>query len=132
MSLLRRLLGEGGSRPLGERGERLAERHLKRAGYRIIRRNLRIAKDEADLVAFTPDGGTVVVVEVKTRSGDDIAPEEGVNQAKRRHLSRLAARLQRRRRFADRPFRFDVIAITWPDGEVPDLRHYIAAFESTI
>lgn len=118
---------------LGEKGERYAARWLKRRGYRIIERNYTVGDDEADVIAIAPDGKTVVIVEVKTRADSDIPPEEQVGPTKRYCLSRLAARLARQHRFADRPFRFDVIAIVWPeDVEKPDVRHYEGAFESRV
>ncbi len=51
--------------PLGRTGERLAERHLRRSGYRLLARNFRAAGAEIDLVAA--EGDTIVFVEVKTR-----------------------------------------------------------------
>ena len=38
--------------PLGRRGERAAEKYLKRNGYRIVARNFRAAGAEIDLVAI--------------------------------------------------------------------------------
>ena len=40
---------------------------LKRAGYRIVGRNVHVPMGEADLVCVAPDRRTVVVVEVKSR-----------------------------------------------------------------
>ncbi len=55
--------------PLGRRGERAAEKYLRRNGYRIVARNFRAAGAEIDLVAM--DGETLVFVEVKTRRSRD-------------------------------------------------------------
>src|SRR5579863_3056366 len=55
--------------PLGRRGERAAEKYLKRNGYRIVARNFRAAGAEIDLVAM--DGETLGCVEVKTRRSRD-------------------------------------------------------------
>ena len=126
--LLGRLLGSGAA--LGARGERLAARWLRRRGYRIVQRNLRVGRDEADLVAIDPDGVTVVIVEVKTRAADAPAPEESLDEKKRFRLARLAARLQQTPGYADRPVRLDAIAIVWPSSGEPEVRHYVAAFES--
>jgi putative endonuclease len=115
---------------LARRGETLAARWLGRRGYRIIARNLRVGRDEADLVALDPDGATVVVVEVKTRGRRASEPEARVDRVKRARLVRLATRLERRRAYRDRPFRFDVIAIEWPAGGEPEVRHFEAAFEA--
>ena len=90
MNWLRRLAGQH-RRILGRRGERRAARFLRRRGYRILHRNLTIGRDEADLVALDPDGRTIVIVEVKTRSSDYLAPEVKINRDKQYRLARLAA-----------------------------------------
>ncbi len=114
-------------RPLGVQGERYAARWLSRQGYEILRRNVRLGRDEADLIARGPDGCTLVIVEVKTRRESIPAPEASIHRDKRRHLTRIAQRLQRRGAM-DQPIRFDVIAIVWPEGGEPDVRHYVNAF----
>lgn len=114
----------------GRRGETLATHSLRQAGYRILDRNLRIGRDEADIVALAPDGETIVIVEVKTRRGRYLAPELNVDRPKRRHLTRLALRLQERRRYADRPMRFDVLTIVLSDGGPPEIEHFENAFDA--
>ncbi len=54
------------SRDLGARGEREAERALKRAGYKIVERNFTSRFGEIDLIAM--DGDILVFIEVKTRT----------------------------------------------------------------
>lgn len=114
-------------RTLGERGERHAAGHLRRAGYRILARNLRIGSGEADLVALAPDRRTIVVVEVKTRvvGRTHPAPERSITAHKRAKLLGVARAVAARGRWQDRPIRIDVIAIDWPVGRgLPSLRHY--------
>jgi putative endonuclease len=113
---------------LGDRGERLAARWLKRRGYRILRRNYVVGRDEADLVAVDPDGKTLVIVEVKTRAAEVPGPEAGFTRDKRFRLTRLASRLHDRPEFHDHPIRFDAVAIVWPPGGEPEVRHYKDAF----
>ena len=115
---------------LGHRGERVAERYLRRNGYRILHRNLRIVDDEVDLVALDPDGTTTVIVEVKTRTTDEPAPEAAINSKQQFRLARLGSRLVKRPPFQDRPVRFDVIAIVWPDQGKPQIKHFVAAFDA--
>ena len=58
--------------PARDAGERAAERFLRALGYRIVARNWRSprdARDEADLIALTPDRSELVVVEVKRAAG---------------------------------------------------------------
>ena len=119
-------------RLVGRRGERLAARYLRRRGYRILKRNFTIGRDEADLIALDPDGRTIVIVEVKTRTGDFLAPEVRINRQKQYRLARLATKLGRLRKYADRPMRIDAVAIYWPVGGDPEIRHYASAFESPI
>lgn len=117
---------------LGDRGEDEAARWLVAQGYRLLHRNLRVGKDEADLVMLDPDGSTVVIVEVKTRRDDHVRPEENVHGRKQHRLDRLAAGLSRRTGYRDRPFRYDVVAVLWPDGKTPTVTHHVGAFCSRI
>jgi chromatin segregation and condensation protein Rec8/ScpA/Scc1 (kleisin family)/Holliday junction resolvase-like predicted endonuclease len=75
--------------PLGARGERLAARYLWLRGYTILERNLRLGKNEIDLLARK--GDTVVFVEVKTRLRSDAsAPEDSVGPTKQQHIRNAA------------------------------------------
>lgn len=95
---------------LGKRGERIAERHLRRCGYRILERNYRAAGAEIDLIAM--DGATLVFVEVKARHSTRAGmPSEAVNYHKTRHIRRAAEAYAIRHRQSDRPMRFDIVAI---------------------
>lgn len=116
---LRRVAGvieEGGRQGLGRRGERDAERYLKRHGYRILRRNFRAAGAEIDLVAA--EGGTLVFVEVKARRGIGTGtPQEAVDGRKQRRIRRAAEIYVARTRAHDSPVRFDVVAIRMDRGK---------------
>lgn len=75
---------------VGRYGERVAARYLAEQGMVVLDRNWRCAAGEIDLVAR--DGDTLVVCEVKTRSGVGFgSPLEGVTAAKAARLRRLAA-----------------------------------------
>jgi putative endonuclease len=96
--------------PLGRRGERAAEKHLRRIGYRIVARNFRAAGAEIDLVAM--DGDTLVFVEVKTRRSRDAgAPEEAVDERKQKRMRRAAEIFATRYRADEVEMRFDIIAV---------------------
>ena len=74
---------------LGERGEAVAARYLRRKGYTIVARQAREGFGELDLVAV--DRGVVVFVEVKTRRSDSAGhPAEAVDLNKQRRLTRAA------------------------------------------
>lgn len=116
-------------RPLGARGERAAAKALRRAGYRILARNLRTPRGEVDLLAR--DGPVLVIVEVKTRAAPRgrATPADGrartrparVRRAQRRRLVRAARWLARQpalrtARGAPCVFRIDLADVTFDAG----------------
>jgi putative endonuclease len=114
---------------LGDRGENVAARYLRNQGYRIIVRNFKCDLGEVDIIAR--DGKTLVFVEVKTRAYDDPTPEEQVNELKRHQITKVAKFYLSRYGVPRPPARFDVVAIVWPTGRDPMIRHMPNAFEAT-
>ena len=97
-------------RELGAIGEEAAVRLLLRSGYKILHRNFRCPLGELDLVA--EDRGTLVFIEVKTRTSADFGmPLEAVSPTKQRRLVRLATYYLKGRRMLDRPCRFDAVSV---------------------
>ena len=117
---------------VGARGERAAERYLRQLGYKALARNLRSKLGEIDLLMLTSDGGAVVLVEVKSSENRQSAvpPEARVGQAKQRKLTVLAKQLIHKHKLHDRAVRFDVVGVDLRDGEKPEIRHYVNAFEA--
>ena len=114
---------------LGQRGEALAARFLRRRGYRVVARGDRHKLGELDIVAV--DGRTVVFVEVKTRSTDEHGhPSDAVTPDKQRRLTRLALAFLKRHGLLETPARFDVVAITWPEHGRPKIEHLKNAFDA--
>ena len=107
----------------------MAARHLRDQGYKIIIRNFRCELGEIDIIAR--DGKTLVFVEVKTRAYDDPTPEEQVNLVKQQTLTRVAKLYLSRYGVPQPPARFDVVAVVWPTGQNPIIRHTTGAFEAT-
>jgi putative endonuclease len=116
--------------PLGDRGENVAAKHLRDKGYRILNRNFKCPVGEIDIIARDP-ARTLVFVEVKTRAYDDPAPEEQVNPEKMHQLTKAARYYLGRYGTPQPPARFDVVAIVWPQGQQPVIRHIENAFEPT-
>ncbi len=113
---------------LGARGEREAERFLRRKGLRILHRNWRCEGGEVDLIA--QDGRWLVFVEVKTRRGEHVRPEDQVHSFKENRLRHAADVYLARYRDDPPPLRFDVVAVVWPEGSRrPLIRHEERAFE---
>ena len=113
----------------GDRGERAAARHLRRRGLRILGRNYRTALGEIDLIAR--DGDTLAFVEVKTRRRGE--PAEAVTPEKQRRITLASLHFLKRYGLLDRDVRcrFDIVAVTWPDGRGrPEIAHHPDAFEA--
>lgn len=114
---------------LGNEGERLAARYLRRQGYKILARRYRTALGELDLIAR--DGACIVFVEVKTRRSEVAGlPHEAVDRAKQAQLTRLALAFLKRFRRLEEPARFDVVSIVLEGpSQRPQIVHYRNAFE---
>jgi putative endonuclease len=115
--------------PLGERGENVAAKYLRNQGYKILERNYKTSVGEIDIIAR--DGKVLVFVEVKTRAYDDPTPEEQVNTAKMHQNTKAAKMYLSRFGQPQPPARFDVVAVVWPAGQPPIIRHTQDAFEAT-
>jgi putative endonuclease len=95
---------------LGESGEDLACHELERRGYAIVARRFRVRGGELDIVAR--DGGVLVFVEVKTRSGRRYGTAaEAVTSAKQHRIARLAHEYLARHHMSDCACRFDVVTV---------------------
>jgi putative endonuclease len=119
---------------IGDAGEDLAVDRLRRDGWTILARNLRLARDELDIVAVDPrPPAALVVVEVRRRGRRDFGlAEESLDHRKRAALRRgighllEAGRLPDGRALPGLPLRVDLIAIdVGPDGR-PSIRHHRA------
>jgi putative endonuclease len=100
----------GQRRALAQAGEDAAVDALRRRGYRVRERNVRLRRGELDVVA--EEGGDLVFIEVKARRSEAYGtPAEAVGFQKRRTLVRLAAAYLVRRRLSDRACRFDVVEV---------------------
>jgi putative endonuclease len=72
------------------RGERLALRHYRLRGYRLLAANARVGRYELDLVLQR--GRRLVVVEVKEKSGAGFGhPLEMIDEEKARRVHTVAA-----------------------------------------
>lgn len=117
----------GRRRSFSERGEDLAARHLRKRGYRLIGRNVRLGRYEIDIIAR--DGDTVAFVEVKTRRSDAYAaPEVNVTPEKIRHIRRAAHVYIAQHGAPDTYYRFDVVSVVMPDTGKPVITLFQDAF----
>jgi putative endonuclease len=102
--------------------------YLKRQKFAIVERNFRCKGGEVDIVAM--DGKTLVFVEVKARRSAAYGPPQAsVTPFKQRQISKAALTWLAMNRLHNAPARFDVVAITLPDHEVPQIEHIRDAFD---
>lgn len=113
---------------LGNRGERLAAKYLRKQGFKILARQYRTRMGELDLIAR--DGDVVVFVEVKTRKHAAAGhPVEAITPAKQKKLTQLALAYLKQHRLLEHSARFDVVTVYWTDGEKqPTIEHFANAF----
>ena len=111
----------------GERGERAAERFLKRAGLKYLAANFRSARGEIDLVFRDED--CLCFIEVKTRSSEDWSrPAAAVDARKRRLLSQTALDYLTLLKKPPVKIRFDIVEVLLQNGRVREVRHLPNAF----
>jgi putative endonuclease len=110
----------------GELGERIAERWLRKNGWRVVQRRFRSGHRDIDLIVERND--TVAFVEVKARRGSRFGdPVEAVNWSKQKELARSASVwIDRHGRPSD-SYRFDVVGVL-VEGERVRIRHVPNAF----
>jgi putative endonuclease len=95
---------------LGQQGEQVAARFLTEAGLTVLARNWRCRDGEIDIVAL--DGRTLVICEVKTRSGVRFGtPLEAVTRTKAHRLRRLAVAWVHAHGLVFDQIRIDVVAV---------------------
>ena len=111
----------------GRRSEILALDHLRSLGYRIVTSPYRTKTGEVDIVAW--DSGTLVFIEVKARKNAD-PPEDSVGPTKQQRIIRAARAYVSRYRLYDKPYRFDILAVTSLPGQKPKFRLLQDAFRA--
>lgn len=96
---------------LGKWGEVKALTFLTELGFILLDRNVKLKKNEIDLVVIDNVTQEIVVVEVKTRQTAEIGPPwKAVTRAKQRQIIHVANWLVKERQI-DRDVRFDIISI---------------------
>jgi putative endonuclease len=108
---------------LGALGEQVAVEHLQSLGWRILQRNWRCRYGELDLIA-TDGPGTVVFVEVKTRTGDGFGGlEHAVTPQKVRRIRRLAGLWLAGQDDGWPSLRIDVVGVRVGRRRTPEVMH---------
>lgn len=100
---------------IGNMGEEVAVKFLKKKGHIILERNFNVHGGEIDII--TKKDGCIVFVEVKTRSNDDYGGGlEAVNYIKQQRMTKAAQIYLMN--YVDSPARFDVVVVNgYMDGK---------------
>ena len=94
---------------LGRRGEKIAVKFMKKAGYKLVKRNFTTPFGEAD--AIMSKDGVTVFVEVKTRSSDVFGePKDAVGYRKQEKYKKIAQYYKLR--YGETPVSFAVVEVT--------------------
>lgn len=102
------------TKEIGNKGEKVAAKYLKKHGYRIVAKNFASAHGEIDIIAQTKD--FLVFVEVKTRKNNEEnfknygLPSEAVTKNKQMHII-FTAKIYLQQHPTDKALRFDVIEV---------------------
>lgn len=113
---------------LGKWGEEYAANYLLGKGYDILERDWRIGHRDIDIIARSPEGDTVVFVEVKTRTSDVVTdPRDAVDLRKIRSIGWAANAYVKQRNVIDL-LRFDIISIVGSNDTNANITHVEDAF----
>ncbi len=116
------------SKLLGKWGERRCEKFLMRKGLKTLARNYSCRTGELDLVMAQHDG-TVVFVEVKTRTDESyVGAESALSYAKKQKLLSAARYFLSANNIHDRSMRFDYVTVILGKKGKPQINHYENAF----
>ena len=108
---------------VGQMGEDLAVKFLKKKGYKIIERNFRADRfGEIDIIVKDKD--ELVFVEVKTKTDEQFgSPEEEFTYQKKKKMYRAILNFLFKKYLTNQDWRADLIAIDIVDEKI-DIRHY--------
>lgn len=114
---------------LGTQGEGIAERYLRKKGFRILEKNYqnRTGRRLGEIDIIAERDGAIVFVEVKTREGSagEVFPEDNLTAHKFQKLERIARFYLQEQQKLDTPYHFDAIAITIdPSKNTAHVRHF--------
>jgi len=107
---------------VGNKGEEIAEKYLKKKGYKILGKNIKQRFDEIDIIAKEKTG-IIVFAEVKTvkclpaNIEHQITPEENITKAKLKKLKRGAMSWvgENEKKVSEAGWRIDLVAICYED-----------------
>ena len=116
------------TRLLGKWGQKQCEKFLKAKGCKTLTRNYSCRTGEIDLI-MTAGDGTVIFVEVKTRTNEDYADaESSITPAKKIRMTKAANLFVKKYKLDNHPLRFDIVIVIPDEKGKSQIRHYENAF----
>ena len=113
---------------LGRWGENRCLKFLKHKGLHPLTRNFSCKLGEIDLI-MVDSIGSIVFVEVKSRTNEDFTPAETlITTDKQRKMFNTAQYFLRTHNIENRPYRFDIITIVLDSNGRQRINHYENAF----
>ncbi len=121
------------TKKLGNIGEDLAVKYLKKKDYKILDRNFRYkGYGEIDIVAKKSEDLAFIEVKTRFKSGADsnYAPEDNITYFKQKQLIKLAKIYLAKQKLFDIPWQIDIIAVEInPYNDKVNLRHIERAIQ---
>ena len=116
------------TRQIGERGESIARRYLRRQGCEILACNWACQYGEIDIIMR--QAGVIAFVEVKARHApdtDDIL--SGITPQKRERIVKAAQQYLHNHGLDEALWRIDAVAVALRQGKAPLVEHVIDVFD---
>ena len=108
---------------IGQRVESLAKRFLKKRCWRIVTTNLRVDRDEVDVLALSPAGDILAMIEVRTTGNIENDPRSTVGDHKRRCVLIASKQMDPLASLHRCALRIDLITVNLAQSS-PKIRHY--------
>ena len=111
----------------GRWGEQKAAEYLQKKGYTIVQRDWKYGRRDLDIIALSPQGDTLAVVEVKTRSSKELSTPEAAVDWRKMHNIAVATDAFLRRYPVTCDVRFDIVTVVG-SGDTAEIDHIENAF----
>ena len=110
------------TKKIGDAGEKLAQKFLKKNKYKILQTNYRNNIGEIDIICFDKKEKILVFVEVKTKSTDFFGlPREMVDERKQEKIRKVATAYLMEKKALESDVRFDVLEVL--DGFITHIKN---------
>lgn len=119
---------------IGALGEKIAEKYLKKKGFKILELNFQNKKGKrvGEIDIISKENDQIVFVEVKTRlikKNEKSVPEENITRRKLQKLEKIAQVYLKENNEKNVPYRFDAVSIILDsDKRILETRHLESIF----